>query len=80
MWREKGIKENNNEEIIKNARGYAELIKDHISKEDGILYPMADQVLSLDTKNNLFLRFKQIENEWAEEKEGYISFIEGLNF
>lgn len=32
-------------EVARAARGYAGLLRDHIQKEDQILYPMADQML-----------------------------------
>jgi hemerythrin-like domain-containing protein len=31
--------------IAENARGYIELLRDHIDKEDNILYPLAERVL-----------------------------------
>ncbi|BCR05970.1 cation-binding protein [Desulfuromonas versatilis] len=31
--------------IAENARGYAALLRDHIDKEDNILYPLAEKVL-----------------------------------
>ena len=31
--------------IVENARGYARLLRDHIDKEDHILYPLAEKVL-----------------------------------
>jgi hemerythrin-like domain-containing protein len=32
-------------EILKNARGYIALLRDHIDKEDNLLYPLAERVL-----------------------------------
>ena len=32
-------------EVVNNARGYAALLRQHIQKENGILFPMADQVI-----------------------------------
>lgn len=31
--------------IVTNARGYAQLLRDHIDKEDNILYPLAERIL-----------------------------------
>ena len=36
--------------IAENALAYAELLRDHISKEDEILYPLAERVIP-DTMN-----------------------------
>ncbi len=30
--------------VIHNARGYAALLRQHIAKEDGVLFPMADRI------------------------------------
>src|SRR3989338_7741720 len=37
-------------EIVKNARGYIELLREHIDKEDNILYPLAERMLAEDEK------------------------------
>jgi hemerythrin-like domain-containing protein len=49
--------------IAENARGYAALLTRHIFKEDNILYPIADRVLSPETQAELMEGFEQIERE-----------------
>jgi hemerythrin-like domain-containing protein len=49
--------------IAENARGYVELLRGHIMKEDNVLFPMADGVLSADDQQELTARFEQIETE-----------------
>ena len=46
--------------IIENARGYAELLEDHIYKEDNILYPMADEVLDDAAQKEMLEKFAKI--------------------
>ena len=46
--------------IIENARGYAELLEDHIYKEDNILYPMADEVLDEAAQKEMLEKFAKI--------------------
>ena len=58
---EEGIEENNKDKIMENARGYAHLLQEHISKEDNILYPMANEFLSQEVKDKMLEKFKQIE-------------------
>lgn len=41
---EKGLNENNPNLVLENGLKYADLLKDHIMKEDTILYPMMDEV------------------------------------
>ena len=49
--------------IAENARGYVDLLRGHIAKEDNVLFPMADRVLSPADQTELEQRFEQIETE-----------------
>ena len=62
--------------LIKNAREYCALLRDHIYKEDNILYPMADESLSDKTQKNLVVKFKKIESKTSIKK--YLDFAKKL--
>ena len=47
--------------LVKNALGYVKLLREHIDKENGVLFAMADQVLSEDEQNKLYDAFEEIE-------------------
>ena len=49
--------------IAENARGYVDVLRNHFMKEDNILFPMADRVLSPADQQELEQRFDQIETE-----------------
>jgi hemerythrin-like domain-containing protein len=49
--------------FIEEARGYALLLRSHIHKEDNILFPMAQQVLSDDDQKQLLDEFEKVEHE-----------------
>jgi hemerythrin-like domain-containing protein len=49
--------------IIENAKNYIALLKQHIVKEDNILYPMAEVCLSEKKQGELLERFEIIEQE-----------------
>ncbi len=49
--------------LIENGRGYAGLLRQHIAKEDGILFPMADKVLSGAEQAQLLKEFETVERE-----------------
>jgi hemerythrin-like domain-containing protein len=51
--------------IAENARGYVNLLRAHIAKEENVLFPMADRVLSAEDQAELEQRFEQIETESA---------------
>lgn len=50
-------------QVIANARGYTALLGPHIDKEDHILYPMADRVLTEAKQRELEKEFSRIEEE-----------------
>jgi len=49
--------------IIQNARGYTQLLAQHIPKEDDILYPLADKMLGPSEQKALLKKFEKIEKE-----------------
>lgn len=77
----KGIKEglenNDKQKIIDNANNYCLLLTEHIFKEDNILYPMAEQVLSQSVKDLLTEQFTKVEKEkfGADEINKYLIII-----
>lgn len=56
-------------EAVKNARGYCELLQEHIFKEDNILYPMADEALKETVQKEIAKKFAQIPELKFEEKD-----------
>jgi hemerythrin-like domain-containing protein len=49
--------------IADNARGYVDLLRQHIAKEEQVLFPMADRVLGQDDQRALEERFERLETE-----------------
>ncbi len=49
--------------LVQNARGYANLLAQHIMKEDNILYPMANRVLNEADRKKLVSEFDRIEEK-----------------
>jgi hemerythrin-like domain-containing protein len=49
--------------IVENSRRYVELLQGHIAKEDGVLFPMADRILSDEDQRELEELFEQVETE-----------------
>jgi hemerythrin-like domain-containing protein len=50
-------------EIMQNGHGYISLMKDHIEKENNVLFVMADSRLSEKRQDELFEGFEKIEEE-----------------
>ena len=49
--------------VIENARAYLRLLREHIQKEDEILFEMADNVLSAEEQKQLLRQFEEHERE-----------------
>ena len=66
--------------VVKNARGYADLLTAHIFKEDQILFPMADRVIPLDQQDQVYEDFERVEHEETGEgvHEKYLALAETL--
>ena len=45
------------------ARSYVELLRDHIAKEDNILFPMAESVLRDEDRAKLLVSFESVEHD-----------------
>ncbi len=65
---------------LDNARGYAKLLRQHIDKEDNILYRMADQVLTSADQQELLSKFAEVEEEriGASKHKEYVRLVEVL--
>jgi len=63
-----------------NARGYVELLRAHIMKEDCILFPMADRLLSDDDEKSLLSAFDKVETEHMGQgtHDKYLRLVETL--
>lgn len=77
---EEGVKENNRQKVIETAWRYAHLLREHIMKEDEILYPMADEALSEDAKAKMLERFSVAESKRFGKgtKDKYLAMAERM--
>ncbi len=66
--------------VVENARGYAALLRQHIFKEDNILFPMADQIIPADQHEHVAEGFEHVEHEETGEgvHEKYLGLAERL--
>lgn len=48
--------------LIANAKGYVALLRDHIAKEDEVLFPMADQLIPAERHEQLLAGFARVEH------------------
>ncbi len=67
-------------EVVSNALAYVSLLRQHIQKEDNILFRMADQVIPADEQTHVDEGFEHIEHEETGEgvHEKYLGMAEQL--
>lgn len=67
-------------DIHENMKGYSELLRNHIGKENNILFKMADNVLSAEDHQRLLFRFDEAEKEHTSSSgsKEYILMINEL--
>jgi hemerythrin-like domain-containing protein len=63
--------------LAENARGYAELLRDHIEKEDTILYPLAERVLPEAVRPAIIAAYAAAEAKNPGSQEKYRLLVEG---
>jgi len=68
------------EEVLKSARGYVALLSQHIAKEDGILFPLANSVIPVSQHSQLLDEFEKVEHEETGEgiHEKYLALAQAL--
>ena len=72
---EQGMSEINRKKVIGNARNYIRLIREHIFKEDEILYPMAEKILGKKQYVKMLKKFKEIENKKKQKNKKYMELV-----
>lgn len=67
-------------DIVQNAQGYVALLRQHIMKEDNVLFPMADRVIQGKKQGEVAEEFERVEREEIGEgvHEKYIGMAEAL--
>ncbi len=68
------------ETVVFNARGYVNLLRQHIMKEDHVLFPMAEQVIPPADQAKVTEDFEHVEHEetGAGVHEKYLALAEKL--
>jgi len=66
--------------LVSNALGYAALLRQHIQKEDQVLFPMAGRIIPVDKQEQVVEDFEKVEHEetGAGVHEKYLALAEAL--
>jgi hemerythrin-like domain-containing protein len=66
------------EAIVTNALGYLDLLREHISKEDEILYPLAERVIPVEMRDSILKGYQRAEESArAGLEEHYRAIVAG---
>jgi hemerythrin-like domain-containing protein len=70
-------------DVLQNAHSYISLLRDHIEKENNVLFVMADSLLSEQSQDELFEGFEKIEEDRIgvgkhEEFHGLLKKLSGI--
>jgi hemerythrin-like domain-containing protein len=75
----RAVEEDNCDDLCANLLGYRELLTEHITKEDEVLYPYIDRGLTTSQVGEIFRRFEEVESELAGDiPQRYEQFITSL--
>jgi hemerythrin-like domain-containing protein len=68
------------ETLVENARAYISLIRQHILKEDKVLFPMADKLIAVDLQERILNSFEPYDKDATGEgmHEKYYGLAERL--
>jgi hemerythrin-like domain-containing protein len=67
-------------DVVGNAQGYVQLLRQHIAKEENILFVMAEQFLPPDVQERVLADFVRVERERAAPgtREKYLALADRL--
>jgi hemerythrin-like domain-containing protein len=67
-------------QVVENALGYVALLRQHIAKEDAILFPMADRIIPRVDHAAVLAGFEHVEHEETGEgiHEKYLALADAL--
>jgi len=66
--------------LVQSALGYAALLRQHIQKEDQVLFPMAGRIIPVEKQEQVVEDFEKVEHEETGEgvHEKYLALAEAL--
>jgi hemerythrin-like domain-containing protein len=72
------VESGDNKAIKEHLTAYQELLKDHIKKEDEILYPWMDKNLTVSQVGELFNQFNEVDKRYEAISQKYEGFAKAL--
>lgn len=73
-----GVENRDNEGVVEHLQGYQDLLKDHIKKENEILYPWMDRSMTPDQLEEMNSSFIDVAQEFGNAPNRYRELVERL--
>lgn len=73
---EAAVRAGDKTKVVENALGYAGLLRDHIYKEDNILYPMAEEALGGAKSAEMAERCGEVDKKFAETGAKFAALVQ----
>jgi hemerythrin-like domain-containing protein len=72
---EDGLESNDKGKVVASFRGYVQLLREHIFKEENILYPMIDEILGEDIQKEMLKEFDRVEGKFKGKADKYFGIM-----
>lgn len=73
-----GVERNDAKAVAEHLTAYGDLLREHIKKEDEILYPWMQSMMSDSQVGRLFSEFRAVDEKFGDKPGNYRLFVEGL--
>ena len=73
-----GIEQKNKAEVVEHLTSYRNLLRQHIKKEDEILFPWMEKNLSISQIGELFSKFQETDGRMGKDTARFSTFITKL--
>ncbi len=74
-----GLVDMDRAKVISKALNYSQLLKEHIFKEDQILYPMAESAIDKSTWKEITRKFEKVNSELKSTEKKCLSILNEIN-
>jgi len=75
---EEGINKDSPAMVVEGAQKYIMMIREHIYKEDSIMYPLAEDYIEKEVEKNMLKNFKIIEKNNKKNENRHLAFVKSL--
>jgi hemerythrin-like domain-containing protein len=72
------LENNDSDGIATHLQAYGDILREHVNKEDEILYPWMDRNLTISQVGELFSKFNEVEKTFGEAAKKHEAFVKKI--